>query len=87
MVSSGVGMMSRPKGRPKREHREDVDLPSTPPLRLTIINLKGTPEQAEWLESTHRETHIAKSVIMRLALKEWGERHGRPPFPLLEGEE
>lgn len=83
MVNLGVGTMSRPKGRPKREKTTEA----TSPPRLTIINLKGTPKQAEWLELVHRKTHIAKSVIMRLALAKWAELQGHPPFPASEGEE
>jgi hypothetical protein len=52
--------------------------------RTTIINLKGSQEQADWLEAVHRKTHIAKSVIVRLALGEWAARHGHPAFPSSE---
>ena len=78
---TGVATMARPKGRPKREgptktHQE----------RITIINLKGSQEQADWLEAVHHKTHIAKSVIVRLALSLWAERNGHPPFPSSEDE-
>lgn len=52
-----------------------------------LINLKGTKEQSDWLDAIHRKTYIAKSVIVRLALGEWAERHGYPPFPASELEE
>jgi hypothetical protein len=54
--------------------------------RNTIINLKGTAEQAAWLERVHLKTHIPKSVIVRLALGEWAGRNGHPPFPAGDGE-
>jgi hypothetical protein len=70
----GVELMARPKGRPKGKAAAGQD-------RVTIINLKGTTDQAEWLEAVHRKTHIAKTVIVRLALAEWAQRNGHPPFP------
>lgn len=69
-------MMARPKGRPKMKAA-----PAPPPARITIINLKGSQEQADWLDAMHRRTHIAKSVIVRLALSLWAEHNGHPPFP------
>lgn len=53
-----------------------------PSGRTTLIILKGTPAQAEWLDKRHRETHIPKSVIVRLALAHWAESNGLPPFPV-----
>ena len=53
--------------------------------RITIINLKGSADQAAWLEAAHRKTHISKSVIVRLALSEWAERNGHAPFPMEDG--
>jgi len=55
-----------------------------PSPRTTIINLKGTDEQATWLEAVHRKTHLAKSVIVRLALTEWAEKNGHASFPSSE---
>lgn len=49
--------------------------------------LHGSQEQADWLDSVNRKTHIAKSVIMRLALSEWASRNGHPPFPTLEDDQ
>lgn len=71
--------MARPKGRPKRNGTG-----RSQPARTTIINLKGTEEQAVWLQTIHRKTHISKSVIMRLALDLWAKQNGHPPFPKSE---
>jgi hypothetical protein len=76
----GTNLMSRPKGRPKAKEQAKPPPPQSP--RITIINLKGTQEQAEWLENVHRKTHFSKSVIVRLALTLWAERNGHPPFPM-----
>lgn len=50
--------------------------------KAIIINLKGSADQAAWLEAVHRKTHISKSVIVRLALSEWAERNGHDAFPM-----
>ena len=57
------------------------------PPKFAIINLKGTQEQADWLEAAHRKTHIAKSVIVRLALSQWAGSNGLAPFPPLDSDE
>ncbi len=75
-------MKQRPKGRPRG--KKNVETTQAP--RPTIINLKGSLEQAEWLETVHRKTHIAKSVIVRLALIDWAAKNGYEPFPTLEDE-
>ena len=59
-----------PKGKPKAE-----------PARETIVNIKGTREYALWLESLYEATHINKSLIVRLALKDWAEKQGLPAPP------
>jgi hypothetical protein len=81
MATAEAPVMARPKGKAKR-----VPTPATPaqPTRTTIINLKGSEAQAEWLEAVHRKTHIAKSVIVRLALTLWAEKNGHPFFPSSE---
>jgi hypothetical protein len=79
---SGVTSMARPKKQEAKKAAEPI-----PQGRTTIINLKGTTSQADWLEAVHRKTHIAKSVIVRLALAEWSERNGHPPFPMEDDEE
>jgi hypothetical protein len=58
-----------------------------PTSRTTIINLKGSEEQARWLEAIRRKTHISKTVIVRLALKLWAEQNEHEPFPELEDDE
>jgi hypothetical protein len=44
--------------------------PASPePLeRVTIINLKGTPEFRVWLEAFSESTHIPASTLVRLGL-------------------
>jgi hypothetical protein len=51
---------------------------------ITIINLKGSEEQAAWLEAVHRKAHLPKSVIVRLALELWATKSGHPSFPAME---
>lgn len=67
--------MANPRGRPKTRQADNS------PGRTTIISLKGSEPQADWLESIHKKTHIPKAVIMRLALETWAEKNGHPPFP------
>jgi hypothetical protein len=82
MFAAGTELMARPKA--KRGLRETTE--PAQPARTTIINLKGSEEQAAWLEAVHRKTHLAKSVIVRLALTEWAERHGHQAFPSSDDE-
>lgn len=70
-------------GRPKRGEKRPDDAPSSPDDRVIILQLKGTPEYATWLDQAHRETHIPKTVIFRLAVKEWAEKRGLPVPPEL----
>jgi hypothetical protein len=82
MGNAGTITMARPKSRPKTKG------PATPQVpRATIINLKGSQEQADWLEAIHRKTHLAKAVIVRLALDQWAGSNGHPPMPSAEGDE
>jgi hypothetical protein len=76
--------MARPKGRPKASAKGKAEAPAPQAARTTIINLKGSQDQADWLEAVHRKTHLAKSVIVRLALTMWAESNGHPPFPSSE---
>jgi hypothetical protein len=83
MDPHGAEVMARPKAQPKgRKAAAPVQT-----QRVTIINLKGSAEQADWLEKRHRQTHLAKSVIVRLALALWGEQNDHPPFPLSDSED
>jgi hypothetical protein len=83
MSTSGVDSMARPKDKPKPKESADESQDS----RITIINLKGSREQGRWLETVHRKTHIAKSVIVRLALNQWAASNGHPPFPSSEDDQ
>lgn len=56
-------------------------LPAKDASRETIINMKGSPEYAAWLESLHRKTYISKVQIVRLALQEWAAKHGHDAPP------
>lgn len=76
----GTELMARPKRKAQPKAKAQAETPAS--ARLTIINLKGTQEQADWLEAARRKTHISKSVIVRLGLALWGEQNGLPPFPL-----
>lgn len=81
---TGADTMARPKARPKGPLKGK---PEAQAERITIISLKGTSAQADWLEEAHRKTHIAKSVIVRLALDLWGKERGLPPFPVAGDDE
>ena len=52
--------------------------------RVTVINLKGTPEQREYVEKLSRKTMIPASRIVRAALDLWAKQNGHPGFPGLE---
>lgn len=77
-TATGAAVMARTKAKPKASKAAETTGPAP---RTTIINLKGSEAQATWMENIHRKTHIAKSVIMRLALTEWAVNHGHDPFP------
>ena len=83
MDPHGAEVMARPKGRPKG--KKAAALVQAP--RITIINLKGSAEQSDWLEKRHRQTHLSKSVIVRLALALWAEQGNHPPFPSSDSED
>lgn len=73
-MSGGAATMGRPKAGSKKD--------AIPPdERVTIVNLKGSAEYAEWLESIHKKTHIPKSTLIRLGMAEWAAKngHSRPP--------
>jgi hypothetical protein len=74
MVAIRTEAMAKAKGRPKKGDSSQL-------ARFTVINLKGSEDQVEWLESVHRKTHLPKAVIIRLALSQWGEKNGMPAFP------
>jgi hypothetical protein len=74
-MTTGASDMAKTKkaGRPP--------LPAKDAARETIINMKGSPEYAEWLDSLHKRTYISKVQIVRLALKEWAAKNGHPAPP------
>jgi hypothetical protein len=80
MTEIGTDPMARPKGRPRGKKTVESSLMG----RVTIINLKGSEEQAAWLEAVHRKTHLPKSVIVRLALELWATQNDHPSFPAME---
>lgn len=81
-------MAAKPKGRPKASGaKPDIKTAELSPVRLTIINLKGSREQAAWLDDVNRRTYIPKTTIVRLALAQWAEKNGHPPFPVLDDDE
>lgn len=69
--------MARPKGRPKAKGTS----PSGLGEQVAVITLKGSSAQVEWFKDVHRKTHIAKAVIVRLALDLWAKEWGLSPFP------
>ena len=66
--------MAKKSGRP----------PSPEPLeRVTVINLKGTREYREWLDSFSEDTHIPAAALVRLGLACLAKEHGREGPPKL----
>lgn len=49
--------------------------------RVTVINLKGSQEQRDYMEALTRKTMIPASRIVRAAINEWAKRNGHGPFP------
>jgi hypothetical protein len=66
--------MARPKQQPK------TDTPATDE-RTVVVHLKGSTAYAQWLDEASEKTHIAKSVIIRLALAEWAQKNSLPSPP------
>jgi hypothetical protein len=75
-MAAGAGLMARPK-----KTKKTAAPPASEPERPTVMNLKGTPEYADWLEGVHRKTYIPKAQIVRLALALWAEKNGHPAPP------
>jgi hypothetical protein len=59
---------------------------STQPQK-SVINLKGTDEQREWMAKLSRKTHIPAATITRLALDMWGQANGGGRYPGVETDE
>jgi hypothetical protein len=83
----GVDTMARPKAKGKAQPPAKGQAEAAPGARVTIISLKGTPAQADWLDDAHRKTHISKSVLVRLALDLLAKDRGLPPFPVSGGDD
>ena len=49
--------------------------------RTTVVNLKGSIEQREAIESVSRRTGIPAATIVRRALHLWLTSNGHPGFP------
>jgi hypothetical protein len=47
----------------------------------SVINLKGSDDYRAWLAGVSKKTHIASTVIVRLALAEWASKHGHAAPP------
>ncbi len=65
-MTSEVLIMAKAKksaGRPP--------MPAKDAARETVIHMKGSPEYVKWLQDAHKQTHIPKVKIFRLALKDW----------------
>ena len=72
----GAALMARTKTK-----KAVAPPPASELERESIVNMKGSPDYAAWLEGVHRKTHIPKVQIIRVALSEWPEKHGHalPP--------
>lgn len=51
--------------------------------RLSVINLKGSPEYRDWLNGLSEKSLISTSVIVRDALAMWAEKRGYEAPPKL----
>jgi hypothetical protein len=77
-MSLGCTLMARPK-KPEPNPSQSASAED----RTTIINLKGSLAYDAWLEEIHKTTHLAKAVIIRLALKAWAKQNGHREPPEL----
>jgi hypothetical protein len=69
-----------PMGRPKKGSKPPAK-PKATEERVAILLLRDTAEYAAWLDQIHERTYIPKATIVRVALREWAERHGHPAPP------
>lgn len=74
-MSLGAGLMERRKPPPQ------PDPPPEERATVTVVNLKGSPKYAKFMDDLHDKTHIAKATLWRLAMKEYCQNHGHdlPP--------
>ena len=68
-------------GRPKKSAKPTAPAPHDRGERETVIHMKGSAEYVAWLDGVHRETHIPKVQIFRLAVAEWAVKRGIPAPP------
>lgn len=73
MATEGA-IMARPRKNATKPKAGELD-------RETVINMKGSPEYAAWLDDIHKKTHIPKVQIFRLAVADWAKAHGHPAPP------
>jgi hypothetical protein len=52
-------------------------------IRISVYNLKGSPEYRDWLNEISAITLINSSAIIRDALAKWAKERGCPPPPAL----
>lgn len=49
--------------------------------RLSVLNLKGSPEYHAWLAAISERSLIPTATIVRDALAKWAKERGYPPPP------
>lgn len=79
-MNDGVGVMARPRQKPERE-QPPPEPGNAERADVTVINLKGSRSYVKWLQERHKETHIAKATLWRLAMAEYAAKRGWPPPP------
>jgi len=50
--------------------------PSSEVVRLSVLNLKGSPEYRDWLSSLSEQSLIPTATIVRDALAKWAKDRG-----------
>jgi hypothetical protein len=50
-------------------------------VRLSVLNLKGSPEYRDWLAGISKESLIPAATIVRDALAKWAKARGYPAPP------
>jgi len=68
-------------GRPLLVGADPESVEALQGTRNAVINLKGSPSYAAWLEEASAKTHIAKATIFRVAIMEWAKKNGLPNPP------
>lgn len=57
--------------------------PSPNVERISVLNLKGSPEYREWLSTISRKSLIPVAAIVRDSVAKWAEARGYPKPPEL----